>query len=76
MNRKKSDFFFARFGKCSLTAALSALPDGCSTWVDYTENLNKQEGLALQPAFFAAHSTMKSVGSVILGVAALRGIFQ
>ena len=51
-----------------------ALPEGCSTWAEYTDSLETREGLASQPAFFAAFSAMKGAGSVILGVAALCGI--
>ena len=54
--------------------SVMALPEGCASWAEYTESLGRQEGLASQPAFFAAHSTMKTAGSVILGTAALCGI--
>ena len=55
--------------------AVMAVPEGCSTWVDYTESLADQKGLASQPTFFAADSALKPAGSAILGIAALCGIF-
>ena len=55
--------------------SVTALPEGCRTWVDYTENLANQEGLASQPAFFGAFSAIGPAGSAVLGVAALCGIF-
>ena len=51
-----------------------ALPEGCSSWPEYLDTLDRQEGLASQPAFFAAWSTLKPAGSAVLGVAALCGI--
>lgn len=52
----------------------SALPAGCSSWYAYTIGLNRYEGLLSQPAFFAAHSALGSVGTVFLGTAALCAI--
>ena len=55
--------------------AVTALPEGCSSWVDYTATLGERAGLASQPTFFAANSAMGQAGSVLLGAAALSGIF-
>ena len=55
--------------------AVTALPEDVSTWTEYTDTLGERQGLASQPTFFAAGSAMGSVGSVLLGVAALCGIF-
>ena len=55
--------------------AVTALPEGVSSWTDYTETLGDRQGLASQPTFFAANSALGTAGSVILGVAALCGIF-
>ena len=54
--------------------AVTALPEDVSTWTEYTDTLGERQGLASQPTFFAAGSAMGSVGSVLLGVAALCGI--
>ena len=55
--------------------AVTALPEGIGNWTEYTDRLGEQQGLASQPTFFAANSAMGTAGSVILGVAALCGIF-
>ena len=55
--------------------AVTALPEGIGTWTEYTDRLGEQQGLASQPTFFAAHSALGNAGSVILGIAALCGIF-
>ena len=55
--------------------AVTALPEGINTWTEYTDRLGEQQGLASQPTFFAAHSALGTAGSVILGIAALCGIF-
>jgi len=55
--------------------AVKALPDGCSSWTEYIENLDKYSGEASQPTFFAAHTALGGTGSVILGIAALGAIF-
>ena len=54
---------------------MTALPEGIGTWTEYTDRLGEQQGLASQPTFFAANSALGTAGSVILGVAALCGIF-
>ena len=55
--------------------AVTALPEGCASWVDYVANLGRYDGLASQPAFFAAQNALGSFGSVLLGAAALCAIF-
>ena len=55
--------------------AVKALPDGCSSWTEYIDNLDKYSGEASQPTFFAAHTALGGTGSVILGIAALGAIF-
>ena len=55
--------------------AVTALPEGSGSWVEYTESLGERSGLASQPTFFAANSALGTAGSVILGAAALCGIF-
>ena len=55
--------------------AVTALPEGVSSWTEYTDKLGEQQGLASQPTFFGAFSALGTTGSVILGVAALCGIF-
>ena len=55
--------------------AVKALPDGCSSWTDYIENLDKYSGEASQPTFFASFTALGRPGSMILGAAALGGIF-
>lgn len=55
--------------------AVTALPKGCSSWIDYVANLDKYSGVQSQPTFFAAHSALGGTGSAVLGVAALGGIF-
>ena len=55
--------------------AVTALPEGVSSWPEYMANLGNYSGVASQPTFFAANSALGSTGSVILGIAALCGIF-
>ena len=55
--------------------AVTALPEGVSSWTEYTDTLGDRQGLSSQPTFFAANSALGTAGSVILGVAALCGIF-
>ncbi len=55
--------------------AVRALPEGCSSWTEYIENLDKYSGKASLPTFFAAHTAMGNTGTVILGIAALGAIF-
>ena len=55
--------------------AVKALPDGCGSWTEYIDNLDKYSGEASQPTFFAAHTALGGTGSVILGIAALGAIF-
>ena len=55
--------------------ATTALPAGCTSWEDYVANLGDYSGVASQPTFFAAQAALGDVGSSLLGVAALCGIF-
>ena len=55
--------------------AVTALPQGCASWTDYIANLGSYSGVASQPTFHAAHAALGGAGSVILGTAALCGIF-
>jgi len=55
--------------------AVTALPEGANNWTEYTDSLGERTGLASQPTFYAASSALGTTGSVILGVAALCGIF-
>ena len=55
--------------------AATAMPEGCASWVDYVSSLDDYSGIASQPTFFAAHAALGDLGSTILGVAALCGIF-
>ena len=55
--------------------AVTALPEGVSSWTEYTDTLDDRQGLSSQPTFFAANSALGTAGCVILGVAALCGIF-
>ena len=55
--------------------AVNALPEGCSNWIEYVSNLGKYSGTQSQPTFNAAQSALGNVGSALLGVAALCGIF-
>ena len=55
--------------------AVKALPEGCSSWVEYVENLGTYSGAASQPTFHAAYAALGDAGSFILGVAALGAIF-
>ena len=54
--------------------AVTALPEGCASWVEYVASLGERSGLVAQPTFYAAHTAMGSLGSVVLGTAALCGI--
>ena len=55
--------------------AATALPEGCADWTEYIARLGEYQGAASQPTFFAARTALGDTGSVILGVAALCGIF-
>ena len=60
-----------------LLALLSAtvLPEGVHSWAEYIGDLGKYEGIASQPSFFAANTALGSLGSSLLGIAALCGVF-
>ena len=55
--------------------AVTALPEGCGSWIDYVASLGKRSGIISQPTFYAAYSAMGNLGAAILGAAALCGIF-
>ncbi len=55
--------------------AVTALPEGCASWIDYVSSLGERSGLASQPTFYAAHRALGNGGTLILGTAALCGIF-
>ncbi len=55
--------------------AAAAQPEGNYTWVSYVARMGGYSGAASQPAFYAAFSSLGTLGSGILGVAALCGIF-
>ena len=55
--------------------AVTALPEGCASWLDYVDSLGERTGLASQPTFYAAHRALGNGGTLILGTAALCGIF-
>ena len=55
--------------------AVTALPEGCQTWVDYIKTLGNYSGVQSAPTFNAAYSALGRAGSLILGVAALCGMF-
>ncbi len=55
--------------------AVTALPEGCASWLDYVSSLGDRSGLASQPTFYAAHRALGNGGTLILGTAALCGIF-
>ena len=55
--------------------AVTALPEGCATWVDYIKDLGGFEGVQSAPTFNAAYSALGDAGAALLGVAALCGMF-
>ncbi len=60
---------------CLALSSVTALPEGCASWVDYITHLDQYTGLQGQPTFFAAHTALGSAGSALLGVAAVCAIF-
>ena len=55
--------------------AVTALPEGESSWFSYVMNIDKYSGVESQPAFFAAFSVMGIKGAYLLGVAAFSAIY-
>ena len=55
--------------------AVTALPEGCSSWTEYIASLGDYSGISSAPTFFAAYTSLGNLGSVLLGAAALGGIF-
>lgn len=54
--------------------AATANPGGYSDWTGYIGELDRQEGLAGLPTFFAADTALGKTGVLILGAAAFSGI--
>ena len=54
--------------------AVTALPEGCSDWTEYTQNLGSFSGVTSQPAFYAAQKALSDPGLCLLGIAAVCGI--
>ena len=55
--------------------AVTALPEGCKNWTEYVARLGSYQGVQAQPTFFAASFFLGGWGKLILGIAALCGIF-
>ena len=56
--------------------AVTAQPEGIAGgWPEYISRLGEFSGVQAQPAFFSARAALGTAGSVILGIAALCGIF-
>lgn len=55
--------------------AVTALPEGVSSWTEYIAKLGTHSGVASLPTFFSAFKAMGTAGEVVLGVAALGAIF-
>ena len=60
---------------CLAASAVTALPEGVSSWPDYVSHLGDYSGIEAQPTFMAAHSALGTFGSALLGVAAVCAIF-
>ena len=54
--------------------AVSVLPEGCASWTEYIDNLGSYSDIRGLPTFHAANALLGSVGTVVLGLAALGGI--
>ena len=54
--------------------ALTALPEGVSSWSDYILNL-PDDVIMSKPAFYGAFANMAMAGKILLGVAALCAVF-
>jgi len=54
--------------------AVTVLPEGCSSWVEYIRNLGNYDGIEGLPTFFASETLLGTFGAVILGVTTLSGI--
>ena len=55
--------------------SVTALPVRERSWVEYISHLGSYQGITSFPTFFAANSALGKMGLVVLGVAALCGIF-
>ncbi len=56
---------------CLILLSVSAYPEGCSGWLDYITHLDKFEGIAGLPAFYAANHYLGGAGVAILMVSLL-----
>ncbi len=54
--------------------AAAVQPDGFANWQEYISSLGSLEGIEALPTFFAAHSVLGNIGSIVIGLAALGGI--
>jgi signal transduction histidine kinase/ActR/RegA family two-component response regulator len=65
----------AAFAYVSMTlTAVSAVPEGFSSWQEYVSSLDGLTGLTSVPTFFAAGRIMGTAGLAVIVVAALSGI--
>ena len=55
--------------------AAAAVPEGAGSWAGYIANLGDYSGLQAQPTFFSGFEAWGTTGLIVLGVAALCGIF-
>lgn len=54
--------------------AVSAVPEGCSSWVDYIDNLGNYSGTAGMPTLYAVKTYMGSKGVRILGLSVFAAV--
>ena len=54
--------------------AISAMPDGYGSWVDYVSDIGNLSGVESVPTFYAARSIMGQAGFIMLGVTAIAAI--
>ncbi|MBR2671825.1 MAG: amino acid permease [Oscillospiraceae bacterium] len=54
--------------------AISAMPDGYGSWVDYISDIGNLSGVESVPTFYAARSIMGQTGFIMLGVTAIAAI--
>ncbi|MBQ7624283.1 MAG: amino acid permease [Clostridia bacterium] len=55
--------------------AVTAFPEGIGSWTEYVNKLGDFSGVEAQPTFFAAHTALGQVGRIVIGLAAIFGIF-
>ena len=56
--------------------SVSAYPEGCSGWMDYITHLDRYEGIAGLPAFYAAHHYLGNAGVYLLMASLLALVFS